>query len=242
MPLEIGEILLDVMDVLRIKPMFKKRQMLLKLSVIASTIFNPLTASAATTDVSASSTGRPSHLMKMLDSVGTPGPGSTLIQPITPIEIDISPWTGIGLSQIEQEVLEALQKRGITDKTALAVIMGNIQQESRFVPNICEGGARVPYNHCHRGGYGLIQWTSIDRYNGLGRHAARTQQNPSSKDAQIDYIFMEKRWKDVEHIFKSEGKSIAQYMDAAYHWLGWGIHGNRTHYSRQYLSKLVPSS
>ena len=42
----------------------------------------------------------------------------------------------------QQYVLEQLQtSAGVTDKTALAVIMGNIQQESRFTPNICEGGA-----------------------------------------------------------------------------------------------------
>ena len=35
----------------------------------------------------------------------------------------------------QQYVLEQLQtSAGVTDKTALAVIMGNIQQESRFSP------------------------------------------------------------------------------------------------------------
>ena len=40
----------------------------------------------------------------------------------------------------QQYVLEQLQTRAeVTDKTALAVIMGNIEQESRFTSNICEG-------------------------------------------------------------------------------------------------------
>ena len=35
----------------------------------------------------------------------------------------------------EQYVLEQLQTTaGVTDRTALAVLMGNIQQESRFTP------------------------------------------------------------------------------------------------------------
>ena len=56
----------------------------------------------------------------------------------------------------------------ITDKNALATILGNIKQESMFISNICEGGARVEYPNCHRGGYGLIQWTTEARYLGLG--------------------------------------------------------------------------
>ena len=69
----------------------------------------------------------------------------------------------------QQYVLEQLQvNAGVTDKTALAVLMGNIQQESNFKPNVCEGGAVIPYDRCLRGGYGLIQWTTQARYNGLG--------------------------------------------------------------------------
>ena len=61
----------------------------------------------------------------------------------------------------QQYVLEQLQtSAGVTDRTALAVIMGNIQQESNFKPKVCEGGAIVPYDRCLRGGYGLIKWTT----------------------------------------------------------------------------------
>ena len=59
----------------------------------------------------------------------------------------------------EKYVLEKLQeKTKISDRNALATIMGNIKSESNFHPNICEGGARVPYDACHRGGYGLIDF------------------------------------------------------------------------------------
>ena len=37
----------------------------------------------------------------------------------------------------EQLVLNALQERGITDRNALAVIMGNIRQESKFDSIVC---------------------------------------------------------------------------------------------------------
>ena len=57
----------------------------------------------------------------------------------------------------EQYVLEQLQtSAGVTDRTALAVIMGNIYQESTFKSNVCQGGAIIPYDQCLKGGYGMI--------------------------------------------------------------------------------------
>jgi hypothetical protein len=46
--------------------------------------------------------------------------------------------------------LAYFQDRGIKDRNALATIMGNIRQESTFVPNICEGGNRTGYYNCWR--------------------------------------------------------------------------------------------
>ncbi len=83
----------------------------------------------------------------------------------------------------EALILEVLQARGITHPNALATILGNIKQESLFEHNICEGGARVEYQHCHSGGYGLIQWTTAGRYRGLGEHAKRLGLNPSTLEA-----------------------------------------------------------
>ena len=79
----------------------------------------------------------------------------------------------------EKMALEAFQKRGITDKYALATLMGNIKQESLFNADICEGGARVPYEQCFSGGYGLIQWTTANRYRGLGNFCEKYGCNPS---------------------------------------------------------------
>ena len=144
-----------------------------------------------------------------------------------------------GCNTNESRTLEFLQNRGITDKNAIATIMGNIRQESTFTPNVCEGGARVSYSACTSGGYGLIQWTNAPRYNGLGRHAARIGVNPSSLDAQLDYMLHEGDWKMIENQMKTPGKSITDYMRLASKWIRWGHHGARTDYAYNYVNKLV---
>ena len=148
-------------------------------------------------------------------------------------------WVCNNCTENERIVLEFLQDRGINDKVALSVIMGNIKQESKFHPNICEGGARVPYHHCHSGGFGLIQWTTSDRYHGLGHFTSKYGGDPTHIESQLRYMVNERQWTDVEHVFKTPGLSVSRYMNSAYYWLGWGIHGNRTHYSNQYINRLV---
>jgi len=139
----------------------------------------------------------------------------------------------------QQYVLEQLQTVAeVKDKTALAVLMGNIEQESRFTPNICEGGAIVPYDQCLRGGYGLIQWTSQNRYDGLGKYARKHGMDPSSLECQTAYMIEELDFHYNLHAFQTEHQQVGYYMNAAYYWLGWGIHGNRTKYSYSFLSKL----
>ena len=143
-----------------------------------------------------------------------------------------------GCNTNESRTLEFLQNRGITDKNALATIMGNIRQESTFIPNICEGGSRTSYPNCG-GGYGLIQWTNAPRFYGLGKHAARIGANPSSLDAQLDYMLHESDWKMIETQMKTPGKSITDYMRLASRWIRWGHHGARTDFAYNYASKLV---
>jgi hypothetical protein len=144
-----------------------------------------------------------------------------------------------GCNHNESLTLEFLQNRGITDKNAIATIMGNIRQESTFTPNICEGGARVSYSACRSGGYGLIQWTNASRYNGLGNHAARIGGNPSSLNTQLDYMLYEGDWKMIEPYMKKPGKSINDYMGLARKWIRWGHHGARTDFAYNYVNKLV---
>jgi len=143
-----------------------------------------------------------------------------------------------GCNPNEQKAVSFLQEKGITDKNAIATILGNIRQESTFVPNICEGGARTSYSGCGAG-FGLIQFTSSDRYYGLGRHARSLGLPPESLDAQLSYIVTEPQWKQIEHQMKAPGKSIDSYMNSAYRWIGWGIHGARTSYAYDYARKLV---
>ncbi|NBP55953.1 hypothetical protein EBU71_05350 [bacterium] len=144
-----------------------------------------------------------------------------------------------GCNSYESFTLEFLQDKGIRDKNAIATIMGNIRQESTFVPNICEGGARVPYHQCRSGGYGAIQWTDSSRYYGLGKFAARIGGDPSTLDTQLQYIMYEGDWKMIENQMKSPGKSINDYMRLARKWVRWGHHGARTDFAYDYASRLI---
>ena len=143
-----------------------------------------------------------------------------------------------GATEAEAHVMEVLQARGIRSTNALATVMGNIKQESLFNHNICEGGAKVPYEHCHHGGYGLIQWTTQGRYDGLGRHARNLGMSPTTLEAQLSYLFREVEWKAVEYHFLRSGDSIESYMVSAHRWLGWGVHGARTSYSYEYAGRM----
>ena len=171
------------------------------------------------------------------------------LQPVNPeevVEIKVEPakvykWECVGCTIQEEMALKAFQDRGITDKLALAALMGNIKHESTCVPDICEGGARVPYEQCHTGGFGLIQWTTVNRYDGLGRYARNNECNPSTTECQLGYLFTEYQWAKVEPKMKTPGMTIEWYMNHAYTWLGWGIHGARTDYAYNYARMLVES-
>ena len=38
---------------------------------------------------------------------------------------------------------------------------------------------------------------------------------------------------------KTPGKSIDRYMNYAYNWIGWGIHGARTSYAYEYANRFI---
>ena len=156
------------------------------------------------------------------------------------IEVVKKSWKCPGCNDNEKYVLEKLQeKTRITDRNALATILGNIKSESNFHPNICEGGARIPYRDCTRGGYGLIQWTSIGRYNNLGKFATKYGYDPSSLEGQTAYMINESVFQRYLPEFEGNGKTIDQYMVAAYYWLGWGIKGYRQQYAYDYTKKMI---
>ena len=149
-------------------------------------------------------------------------------------------WKCFDCSPEEQYVLKELQEHTkISDRNALATIMGNIKQESNFTANICEGGARVSYSECTRGGYGLIQWTSLGRYNNLGKFCSKYGCDPSTLEGQTRYMINESVFQRYLPEFEGRGKTVDQYMVPAYYWLGWGIKGNREYYSYNYSKKLV---
>jgi hypothetical protein len=168
-------------------------------------------------------------------------PITTLVEDVEVPTIEVVPqWQCPTCTPEEQYVLEQLQEYTlITDRNALATIMGNIQQESKFIPNICEGGARVSYTECKVGGYGLIQWTSIGRYKGLGNFCAKYVCDPSSLEGQTRWMINEPIFQKVLPRFEGGGQSISYYMKPAYRWLGWGIKGNREVYAWDYTKKLI---
>ena len=166
------------------------------------------------------------------------GPEKTAILEVAPEKPKEKRLICKGCNENENAALAYFQSIGITDKNALATIMGNIKQESMFVPNICEGGYRTSYHSCGRG-YGLIQFTSSDRYYGLGSFARKIGGNPSTLDTQLQYIVSEPQWKQIENRMKTPGKSINNYMNYAYNWIGWGIHGARTSYAYDYANRMI---
>ena len=158
----------------------------------------------------------------------------------TPVVRHEPTWECPSCSEEEKLVLKELQKHTkIKDRNALATILGNIQQESRFIANICEGGARVSYTECKSGGYGLIQWTSIGRYKGLGNFCAKYECDPSSLEGQTRWMINEPIFQRVLPQFEGGGQTVSYYMKPAYVWLGWGIKGNRELYAYDYTKKMV---
>ena len=159
-----------------------------------------------------------------------------------PIEVEEKTWKCPSCSPREQYVLEQLQARtNISDKNALATILGNIKSESGFKAKICEGGALVGYRECTRGGFGLIQWTSAGRYNGLGTFCRKYNCDPNTLEGQVRYMINEPQFQKVLPEFEGHGQPIHQYMVGAYYWLGWGIKGYREQYAHQYAKKLIYS-
>tara|TARA_B100002019_G_scaffold290344_1_gene307812 strand:- start:833 stop:1423 length:591 start_codon:yes stop_codon:yes gene_type:complete len=168
--------------------------------------------------------------------------GSGISDNFTPIKVvPYNPsWKCEDCTPEEQYVLKELQENTrITDRNALATILGNIKQESNFTANICEGGARVSYSECHSGGYGLIQWTSVGRYNNLGKFCNNFGCDPSTLEGQTRYMINESVFQRYLPEFEGRGKTVHQYMVPAYYWLGWGIKGNRELYAYDYTRKMV---
>ena len=116
-----------------------------------------------------------------------------------PVPVEVRPykpsWKCPTCSPSEIETLNYLQKRtNITDKNALATILGNIKQESNFHANICEGGARVSYEKCYSGGYGLrdIAWLELGLFSSKQQRENRRWLLGQKKKSRKKSIFQKK--------------------------------------------------
>ena len=107
------------------------------------------------------------------------------------------------------------------------------------IPTYAREGLEIPYNTCDRGGYGLIQWTSVGRYDGLGKFCNKYGCDPSSLEGQTRYMINENIFQRYLPMFEGGGQTVSQYMVPAYYWLGWGIKGNREIYAYEYTKKFV---
>jgi len=144
----------------------------------------------------------------------------------------------------ERLVINELAKTGITDKSAVAVILGNIKQESNFQPLACEGYTpRLATNYwdCYnntRGGFGILQWTSTGRIKGLNTFCVNHSCDPNTLSGQMRYLVNEYDFVRVKSVFQTSGLPIQQYKDASYAWIRWGVTGPRWHYTSNYLKKF----
>lgn len=199
-----------------------------------------------TAAMSMASLPMPSYSMSLQQQLALLVPSEKIQEPetieIVPEKLKEKWFTCKDCNQNEIYILNALQERGVSDKNAIATIMGNIKQESRFIPNICEGGSIIPYHHCRSGGFGFLQWTDSTRYYGLGNFAARINGDPSSLKTQVKYMFHEGDWKMIEDKMKTPGKSIHDYMRLARRWIRWGHHGARTDFAYDYARRLISES
>ena len=213
--------------------------MLRNLSTVAVSLLGAVATSAATlpTPSFATSTATP-QIAILTEEEKTQETATKEVAPEKPKEKRL---VCKGCNSNETRTLEFLQSRGITDRNALATIMGNIRQESTFFPNICEGGARVSYHQCRSGGFGALQWTNAPRYYGLGKFAAKIGGDPSTLDTQLKYMLYESDWKMIETQMKTPGKSINDYMRLARKWIRWGHTGARVDFAYDYSRRLILS-
>ena len=85
------------------------------------------------------------------------------------------------------------------------------------------------------------RWTSVGRYNNLGKFANKYGYDPSTLEGQTAYMINESVFQRYLPEFEGMGRTVSQYMVPAYYWLGWGIKGNRELYAYDYTKKLVLS-
>ena len=225
--------------------------MLKNLSIVAVSIFGTAAAAASTNpfedykmqgppppitqEVATNSSSQPFSVIQETPTETQ----KTTTQEVVPEKPKVKRLVCKGCNAYETKTVHFLQDNGIKDRNAIATIMGNIRQESTFIPTACEGTRPVPYHLCKSGGTGIIQWTDSTRYNGLGNFARKYGGDPSTIDTQLRYMIHEGDWKMIEPYMKRPGGSIYDYMRLAKKWIRWGHHGARTDYAYNYANRLV---
>ncbi len=101
-------------------------------------------------------------------------------------------------------IWDSLIKNGFTE-VATAGIMGNLMAESHFNPKIVQGGGEADNITCDdETGYGIAQWTSIDRQEGLAALAAAKGRPSGDLMVQIDWLIQEIDKYDVRDIMNQQ--------------------------------------
>eukprot|EP00727_Mastigamoeba_balamuthi_P013106 m51a1_g8418 hypothetical protein (320) ;mRNA; r:307881-309107 len=154
--------------------------------------------------------------------------------------------------------------QGISDPRALAVIMGNLQQESNLNPLDCEayGGPASSLSSCpvkrSSSGYwmtgvGLLQWSNPGnqpgRRSALLSYCSSHGLNCDTAAAQLQFLAQESEWTgSARSCFQASGKQMGSawdnagatsgsYWQCAARWTGWGTAGSRAQYAQQWLSR-----
>lgn len=119
----------------------------------------------------------------------------------------------------DEKMWNYLISKGLTAPQA-AGIMGNIKAESGFNPKRVEDGwgfpsemDSVPPNTGPQGqpGYGLAQWTSPNRKDGLKNLAVSENLQPSDLGLQLNWL-----WKELTENYKGTYEKIKQSQDIAF--------------------------
>eukprot|EP00727_Mastigamoeba_balamuthi_P005031 m51a1_g14526 hypothetical protein (601) ;mRNA; r:920077-922599 len=152
--------------------------------------------------------------------------------------------------------------QGITNPRALAVILGNLQQESNLNPLSCEayGGPASSLSSCpitlsgsyYLTGVGLLQWSDPDNQPGrrtqLFEYCRAQGLDCDLASTQLQFLAQEDEWARAKECFQTSGKELGttwdnagatagSYWKCAALWTGWGTAGNRADYALQWLAR-----
>eukprot|EP00727_Mastigamoeba_balamuthi_P010533 m51a1_g6101 hypothetical protein (790) ;mRNA; r:72381-75504 len=145
---------------------------------------------------------------------------------------------------------------------ALAVILGNLQQESNLNPLSCEayGGPASSLSSCpitlsgsyYLTGVGLLQWSDPDNQPGrrtqLFAYCRAQGLDCDLASTQLQYLAQEDEWARAKECFQAPGKELGttwddagatpgSYWKCAALWTGWGTAGSRADYALQWLAR-----